>query len=322
MTTDTDPKNAAGYVFISYAREDSAHVDRLQQLLENAGIPVWTDRANLWPGQDWRAKIRDSITGDALVFIACFSRVGMGRARSYQNEELTLAIEQMRQRPTDDTWLIPVRFDDCQIPDLNIGGGRTLASLQRADLFGDRYPDNAERLVQAVQRILGHEAATSAGLASSPRSRAAADGRGKASSERSPSRPTETKLNQSWIPGHRKLIGAGAGVGAALIALLIALLVNLPTKNGTPATHRPTGQSISSPVNSTPSRTSPVPAGSGTPAGPVTIKQPADGDSVHLRTMIWVNARDVHPDQQVWVCGPVQRRPVAVSSRTLHPDQQ
>jgi hypothetical protein len=127
-----------GHVFISYLREDSRRVDQLQRMFEAAGIPVWRDTADLWPGEDWRAKIRQAITKNALVFIACFSHHGITREVSYQNEELALAMEQLRLRPADEPWLIPVRFDDCDVPDLYIGAGRTLASIQRADLFGDR----------------------------------------------------------------------------------------------------------------------------------------------------------------------------------------
>jgi hypothetical protein len=49
--------------------------------------------------------------------------------------------------------LIPVKFDDCQIPDLDIGAGRTLASIQYVDLSGGRFDDGAERLVTAIRRI-------------------------------------------------------------------------------------------------------------------------------------------------------------------------
>ena len=62
-----------GHAFISYVREDKATVDRLQRILEAAGISVWRDTADLWPGEDWTAKIREAITEDALVFLACFS---------------------------------------------------------------------------------------------------------------------------------------------------------------------------------------------------------------------------------------------------------
>jgi hypothetical protein len=72
------------------------------------------------------AGISRAITDNALVFIACFSSHSAARANSYQNEELTLAIEQFRLRPPDARWLIPVRFDDCQVPRLSLGAGRTL----------------------------------------------------------------------------------------------------------------------------------------------------------------------------------------------------
>lgn len=143
-----------GHAFISYVREDSGEVDELQRSLEAAGVAVWRDTASLWPGEDWRAKIRDAIIRDALAFIACFSSRGAARRRSHQNEELLLAVEQLRSRRPDDPWLIPVRFDDCDIPDLDLGAGRTLASLQRADLFGADRDQAAGRLVAAVLRRL------------------------------------------------------------------------------------------------------------------------------------------------------------------------
>src|ERR1700750_1044935 len=117
-----------GHVFLSYVREDSAQVDALQKRLESAGIPVWRDTSSLWPGEDWRAKIRGAISRDALVFIACFSSHSSARQQSYQNEELLLAIDQLRRRRPDDPWLIPVRFDDCDVPDFELGAGRTLTS--------------------------------------------------------------------------------------------------------------------------------------------------------------------------------------------------
>ena len=145
----------AGHAFISYVREDSRQVDQLQQTLEAAGVPVWRDTADLWPGADWRAKIRRAITDNALVFIACFSQASISRRKSYQNEEFALAIEEMRLRPPDDPWLIPVRLSECEIPDRDIGAGRTLTSIQRADLFGDRKDEGTARLVAAILQILG-----------------------------------------------------------------------------------------------------------------------------------------------------------------------
>jgi len=145
----------AGHAFISYVREDAYYVDRLQRILEAAGISVWRDTADLWPGEDWRLKIRRAITDNAFVFIACFSSHSAARIRSYQNEELLLAVEQLRQRRPDVPWLIPVRFDDCLVSDFDLGGGRTLASIQRVDLFGEHREVGVTRLVTTVQRLLG-----------------------------------------------------------------------------------------------------------------------------------------------------------------------
>jgi hypothetical protein len=126
----------------------------LQRALEAVGVQVWRDTTSLWPGENRHARIRRVITEDALVFIACLSSNGTARQKSYQNEELLLAVDQLRLRRPDDPWLMPVRFDDCEIPDLDLGAGRTLASIQRADLFGASHDVASARLVAAVHRLL------------------------------------------------------------------------------------------------------------------------------------------------------------------------
>jgi hypothetical protein len=121
-------------------------------MLKGAGIPIWRDRDNLLPGDNLRAKIRSAINQDA-VFIACLSSHGAAR-KIHQNEELLLAIDHLRRRHSDAARLIPVRFDDCDIPDIELGAGRTLASIPPIDLFGaDREP-TARRLVEEVERLL------------------------------------------------------------------------------------------------------------------------------------------------------------------------
>jgi hypothetical protein len=146
-----------GHAFISYVREDVRAVDHLQVILEQAGIRVWRDTADIWPGQDWRLAVRDAITAGSLAFLACFSKNSQDKASSYQNEEVSLAVEQMRCRRPDVPWLIPVRFDRCRLPAFDLGADRTLDSLQCADLFGPGYRAQAERLVGAVRQILAGE---------------------------------------------------------------------------------------------------------------------------------------------------------------------
>ena len=217
------PGKVAGHVFISYVREDSHRVDQLQQKLEAAGIPVWRDTADLWPGEDWRAKIRRAITDNALVFIACFSSASSARYKSYQNEELTLAMEQMRLRNPDDPWLIPVRFDECEIPDRAIGGGRTLPSIQRADLFGDRSDDGTARLVAAIQRILGGHSDSEAADGDHRPGALTDDG------SRATAAAGVTWLRvRPWPRRARPALMVAVTVGALLLAALFAVIFRWP----------------------------------------------------------------------------------------------
>lgn len=149
-----DASDRPGHAFISYVREDSERVDRLQGILHAAGINVWRDTANLWPGQDWKIEISQAINTGSLAFIACFSENSERRSTSYQFEELRLAVDQVRLRPPGQPLLIPVRFNPCALPLFDLGSNRTLDSLQRVDLFDDLWQEEARRLVAAVQGIL------------------------------------------------------------------------------------------------------------------------------------------------------------------------
>jgi hypothetical protein len=202
-----ESNGTAGHAFLSYVREDTHHVDRLQHILEASDISVWRDTADLWPGEDWRAKIREAITENALVFIACYSRASMARERTYQNEELLLAIDQLRLRRPGTPWLIPVRFNDCDVPDLELGGGRTLKSLQRVDLFGEEYDEEAARLVKGIRRILPRKSDTTADV--TPQHKPSS----------SPLPPTSGASAGTRLPGNTKRVRAGLFAGGLLIWL-------------------------------------------------------------------------------------------------------
>lgn len=122
------------HVFISYVREDKQLVGRLCQALKSHDIEIWWDLQNLDPGVRWKSEIQKAIREGAF-FIACFSKKYHGRDKTYMNEELTIAIEELRQRPTDRVWFIPVKLDDCEIPDIDIGYGGTLKDIHAAVLY-------------------------------------------------------------------------------------------------------------------------------------------------------------------------------------------
>ncbi len=129
------------HVFISYVREDASTIDRLVSDLNSHGIEVWIDRNEISVGVRWVDAIRNAIKQGSF-FLACFSRNYRAKTRTYMNEELTLAIEETRLRPTDITWFLPVLLDDSNIPDRYIGAGEYLTNIQYVSL----YPDWSEGL--------------------------------------------------------------------------------------------------------------------------------------------------------------------------------
>ena len=137
------------YVFISYVKENKKKVNRLYQDLTSQGIQVWLDRNDIDPGVRWKRAIRRAIQEGAF-FIACFSREYNARSATYMNEELTLAIEELRQRSPDKAWFIPVKLNECEVPDRDIGGGETLQDLHYTALYED-WNAGIQRILRVIQ---------------------------------------------------------------------------------------------------------------------------------------------------------------------------
>ena len=140
-------------VFISYVRQNSDQVDKLAAELRRHGVTVWLDREQLVPGMRWQQAIRKAIRGGDF-FLACFSAESVARTRTYQNEELVVAIEELRLRPADRIWFIPALLSPCEVPDRAIGGGETLDSIQWAVLYQD-WDDGVRRILKAMEVMEG-----------------------------------------------------------------------------------------------------------------------------------------------------------------------
>jgi hypothetical protein len=137
------------HVFISYVRDNQEIIDKLYSDLCGHGIKVWLDRNNIEPGTFWKDSIRRAISSGAF-FIACFSVEYGSRDYTYMNEELTLAIEELRKRSIDRAWFIPVLLSGI-VPDRSIGAGETLTSLQRLDLNEKNWEESVQRLLQVIK---------------------------------------------------------------------------------------------------------------------------------------------------------------------------
>ena len=143
------------HVFVSYCHENMDAVDRLCENLTSRGIKVWLDRNALEPGMQWKQAIQQAIRhGD--FFIACFSKESNAREQTYMSAELTLAVEKLRERPFDKVWFIPVKLNECEIPNIDIGGGETLQDLQYVDLHED-WEIGIQRLLDAISVTSVHD---------------------------------------------------------------------------------------------------------------------------------------------------------------------
>ena len=103
-------------VFLAHAKEDKKLVFKLHTQLKAHGHQPWIDKLDLIPGQNWRSHIPKVIKASD-IFLACFSRNSVSKS-GFVQKEFRLALDHLAQQPPDAIYLIPVRLDDCEIPDL------------------------------------------------------------------------------------------------------------------------------------------------------------------------------------------------------------
>ncbi|MBM3758896.1 MAG: TIR domain-containing protein [Acidobacteria bacterium] len=97
-------------VFISYAAEDRKQAQALYDALAAAGLNPWLDRRNLKAGQNWPRLIEAAIEASDF-FVACMSSNSVLKRGGFQ-AEIRYALDIARRLPLEDTFIIPVRFDE------------------------------------------------------------------------------------------------------------------------------------------------------------------------------------------------------------------
>ena len=118
---DSTPK-----VFLSYASEDFPYVKPFYDKLKEQGLRPWLDREDLLPGVDWDREIVRQIRQSHFVLF-CISKRSRTK-RGYIQKELRTALEAFQEVPSGQTFLIPVRLEECTVPD-------ELLKYQYADIF-------------------------------------------------------------------------------------------------------------------------------------------------------------------------------------------
>ena len=136
------------HVFISYVLQNRDLVDKLANELRNRGVVVWLDRNSIEPGSRWRDAIKKAIRG-GKCFMACFSKEYNEREKTYMNEELTTAIDELRERSSDKAWFIPVLINEAPIPSRRISAVEDLSDLQAVRLYED-WDTGINRIFRAL----------------------------------------------------------------------------------------------------------------------------------------------------------------------------
>ncbi len=129
-------------VFIAYVEEDLSFAKKLYRAFEDSGFRPWLDKKRLMPGQNWPRAIETAIqTSD--FFVACFSRQATSKRGSFHSE-LRYALFCAAKVPLDEIFLIPLRLDDCAVPN------RISKQIQYLDLFPD-WETGVRRLIAVIQ---------------------------------------------------------------------------------------------------------------------------------------------------------------------------
>jgi len=128
-------------VFLIHAHTDRETVYKLYQRMDKDGLNVWLDVERLQPGQEWKNEIRNAILKCDVV-VVCLSG-DFDKQWGYRHEELKLALEKSRFLPDNEVFIIPVRLEECDMPE-------SLKHLHRVDLF---RLDGYRKLVRALRKF-------------------------------------------------------------------------------------------------------------------------------------------------------------------------
>ena len=126
-------------VFISYAREDIVLANQIYEALKYEGYDPWIDERKLVGGQDWEMEITKAIE-ESNFFLACLSNHSVNK-EGYFQKELKIGMEILDRQPEGRIYLIPVRLEDCQVP-------QKLKKPHWVDFFKD---NGMERLLRAIE---------------------------------------------------------------------------------------------------------------------------------------------------------------------------
>ncbi len=126
-------------IFLCHASEDKKEVEEIYRRLKIAGFRPWLDEKDLLPGQCWREEIPKAIKSSDFMLIF-LSKISVSK-RGYVQREFKLALDILKEIPEEQIFLIPVRLDDCEVPE-------RFKRIQYCDIFKE---DGFEKLMKSIE---------------------------------------------------------------------------------------------------------------------------------------------------------------------------
>lgn len=137
-------------IFLAHAKEDKIKIEELYDRLKASGFSPWLDTVDLVGGQTWQAEIVKAIK-EAAICLVCLSKNSVSK-RGFVQKEFRLAMSTYAELAPGSIYLIPLRLDDCEVPDHQIHEmGVDLRAFQWVDLF---HPGGFNKLIQAINNVI------------------------------------------------------------------------------------------------------------------------------------------------------------------------
>ncbi|MBP7687715.1 MAG: toll/interleukin-1 receptor domain-containing protein, partial [Thermoflexales bacterium] len=102
-------------VFLCHASSDKPAVRDLYQRLRADGFEPWLDEEDILPGQDWKREIPKAVRESDIVLV-CLSKHSINK-EGYVQKEIKVALDVAEEKPDDVIFLIPVKLEECDVPE-------------------------------------------------------------------------------------------------------------------------------------------------------------------------------------------------------------
>ena len=132
-------------LFLSYAREDVASVQKIHQSLKRIGHEPWMDKIDIDAGEQWEVAIENAMD-QAELCILFLSNTSV-KKRGYLQKEFRKAVDLAEERLDTDIFIIPVRLDECQVP-------KQLSKYQWLDFFEEGAWEKLKAAIAKSQKLM------------------------------------------------------------------------------------------------------------------------------------------------------------------------